>query len=181
MELTVRAAQWDEVERRIRRVPQYADAARIRLTEESLDPARLRPLCRLVRTYRLDGVRRLIAACTAAQVPLFAGIWLKPADGTERLIPPPLIEEHGGQLVIIDGLHRLYEATQTGMGAVTITVLRGELERLPADVMSWDEVSLIDRHTPRTEKFRNLDEAVFRQIHEHIDEGHWPVAGGPTL
>lgn len=170
--LTVRPATWDDVERKVRRVPQYADAARVRLTEETVDPVRLRPLCRLARTYRLDGVRQLMAACDAAGVTLFRGVWLTAVGSPERLVPPPLIEEHGGLLVIIDGLHRLYEAMQTGRGKVTVAVLRGELQRLPADVLTWDEVSLIDRHTLRAEKFRNLDESVFRQIHEHIDERH---------
>ena len=71
--------------------------------------------------------------------------------------------------MIIDGLHRLFEAARTGRRSVSVVVLRGGLQRLPADTLRWEEVSLTDHKTSRDAKFRNLDDSVFRPIHKYID------------
>ena len=165
----LRAAAWADVERRIRCVPEYADENRVQLAEEVVALTSLHPLCRLARSYRLVAVTQLIAVYDAAGLPLFSGVWLTSDIEPARLISPPVIEEHTGRLVIIDGLHRLFEAARTGRRSVSVVVLRGGLQRLPADTLRWEEVSLTDHKTSRDAKFRNLDDSVFRPIHKYID------------
>jgi len=168
--VALRPASWEDVERTIRRVPEYADESRVQLSTETVALDSLRPLCRLARTYRLERVSKLIAACDAARLSPFSGVWFAGESQSPRLIPPPIIEEHSGRLVIIDGLHRLLQAKYAGLRSVSVVVLHGDLARLPADQLTWNEVSLTDHETPRAAKFRNLDDSVFRRIYEHIDQ-----------
>ena len=160
--IEVRAAAWADVERRIRRVPEYADESRVHPSHEVVALPSLGLLCRLARTYRLEGASQLIAVYDTAGLTLFNGVWLTWENEAPRLIPPPVIEEHKGRLVIIDGLHRLFEAVRTGLRSVSAVVLRGDLPRLPADTLTWEELSVTDHETPRALKFQNLDDAVFR-------------------
>jgi len=160
--------EWKHVEVAIRKVPQYQE--NVSLEYIIVSPNSLRPLCLYVRTYRLIEVRAFLTRLVPLGIPLFDGVVTISSDGTKRLIPPPIVEQHGKHLVIIDGLHRVYESIQTKQDQIKVALVRGELEKLPADMLKWEEVSVTDQKLPRTKKFRNLDESRFRHINRFIDE-----------
>lgn len=155
----------DAVEKAIRRVPQYAQG--VRLQQERVAIADLRPLCRLVRSYRIERVTRLLSAYRAAGIVEFAGVF---ADAARTvLLPPPITESHPNGLVIIDGLHRLFLARQAGLEDVGVAVVRGDLPPLPGDPLCWDQVQLVTHSTEREVKFVNFRPNEFRPIKETID------------
>lgn len=165
----IRGAEWSEVLRKIRCIPQYRDSLAVTITETRLSPAQLLPLCRYVRIHRLEKVEKLVEAYQAASLQQFEGAWIL-RDDRDVLLVPPIIEVHHQRNVIIDGLHRVFLGRQSKIALLTVAVVRGDLSPLPADVLSWSEVELTSERVPRSTKFRNLDEANFRDVRQYIDE-----------
>jgi hypothetical protein len=168
--MSVRPANWAETETKLRRIPQYRDEGAVRVQLACVPPEDVRPMCLLVRAYRLGPVEELMAACRHHAVELFRGVWVRGARAHDVLIPPPIVEVHAGRKVIVDGLHRLYCALRLGLPAVWVALVSGVAQELPADVVAWEEVKITERRTSRWEKFRNLDETLFREVKRWIDE-----------
>lgn len=169
--LLLRPATWAQVEQKIRLVPQYRDPGRVSLQPVHVRPADTSPLCLLARVHRLERVVDLIAAYQEQSIPLFEGVWAQPGDGRRFLIAPPILELHRDRRVIIDGIHRLFGCLTRAPEPVLVAVVSGVKQELPADIVDWSQVTLTDRQTERREKFRNLDEARFREINRWIDDG----------
>ncbi len=152
----------------ISKLPHYSHDVTIHFEQVGLDL--LKPLCLFVRTYRLTEVRDLVQTFKDKGITLFNGVWLKSDTGDKRLLPPPVIEVHNNNHVIIDGLHRVYEARCKNIPSLYIAVIRGNLPPLPADILEWSDVQETDKKMSRQEKFRNLNEANFREINKYIDD-----------
>ncbi len=165
--LKAKKANWEQVTGAIRRVPLYGECTTI--THEKLPTQVLKPICAIARTYRLERVGSLVAAYGAAALPLYVGVILSYPTGGSCLVAPPIIEMHGEDYVLIDGLHRLLAARCKGLSAVSVAVVRGELSPLPGDAVSWSCVRTVSCHTSRESKFRNFRPPHFRPISESLD------------
>ena len=168
--IAIRPARWSEVTARIATVPQYTEPANVTIQQERIRPEQLCPLCRLVRVYRLTAIQDLVMAFNNRSIALFDGVWLTRPDGTEHLLPPPIIEVHDHRYVIVDGTHRIFFCLQSHQEHVGVAVVRGLLPPLPADILTWADVEVINRKVPRHQKFRNFDPTQFRRIREFIDD-----------
>jgi hypothetical protein len=167
---TLRLACWSEIEPLLRAVPQYRNSSTVSIQPMLVRLEDLRPLCRLVRTYRLSRVEEQVAAYRAQGLELFQGAWARQEEGVEALVTPPIVESHGQHRAIIGGLHRLYCAHRLRLQEVWVALVGGGLEELPADVLEWSDLEITDRHVPRSAKFRNLDETKFRELKRWIGE-----------
>jgi hypothetical protein len=122
----------------------------------------------------LHRVTDLAAAYRYQGAPLFAGVWIDGANGVRRMIPPPIVELHDDVCVIIDGLHRAYFCLQSGVPCA-VALASGDLPPLPADVLTWSDVRLVDGLLSREQKFRNFDETWFRPVRQRFDEANREV------
>lgn len=163
----VRLADWSAVEEVIRRVPQYRNCRDI--TQEAMPASALRPLCLKARRYRLDRVAELLAAYELASIPLYLGVTLQTASGLRRLLAPPIVERHGSDYILVDGLHRVSLANDKGFSVVIVALAQGDLDPLPGSPLSWDEIETISHHTTRESKFRNFAPRHFRPISQFLD------------
>lgn len=173
--MILRAASWDATESRIRRVPQYAACRSLRECE--FPPARLMPLCKTVRTYRLRRVEELVAGYRHGSIALFRSVLLESDRGGPVLIPPPIIERHASSFVVVDGLHRVYLARALGERAIVVALAQGGLEPLPGAILAWEQIEVRNRHTRRSAKFLNFEERHFRDIPRVLD--HDTPGSGP--
>lgn len=79
---------------------------------------------------------------------------------------PPIIEESGGQLRLLDGTHRSYLAMSVGTTAESI-IVRNVVMQFPTDAQAWRDVRLVDVKPPRAERFAGLKDDYFRDV-KHI-------------
>lgn len=107
-------------------------------------------------------VTRGPAKCTAYVV---AGV---AKDGSPVIAHylPPIIEEHGNALVLLDGVHRNFLIGSVGTTIETL-VLRGVATPFPADTRGWDAVMPVDEKPPKDQRYFNLRPDLFRDL-KHI-------------
>jgi len=76
---------------------------------------------------------------------------------------PPIIEIHGQQAVLIDGIHRsrLCGGAGTTVNAVHISYVDAPL---PFDPITWDDVRIMDEKPPVAERYKNLRKEYFRDL-----------------
>lgn len=161
-ELQLERAEWGIVSRAIRQVSHYCQAASIRQEELPIDL--IRPICRLARTYRLERARHLLRAYDRSDVVPYAGVFASTSGTTKRLIVPPIVEIHGEEHVLIDGLHRTLLASDAGRREMVVVCITGNLPPLPGDPLNWESIQTISHHTPREAKFENYRPEHFRRI-----------------
>ena len=78
----------------------------------------------------------------------------------------PIVEEHGGRLILMDGVHRNFLVRCVGTTIESI-VIRQIGEPFPCDVRSWDEVRVVEEKPPKDQRFFNLRPELFRDV-KHI-------------
>lgn len=79
---------------------------------------------------------------------------------------PPIVETHGRDLVIMDGIHRNYIAKQTGAAFTVILVEPSDLP-FPCSVRNWDEISVIslaDKPKDLGDRYFDLQKDLFRDL-----------------
>ncbi len=80
-------------------------------------------------------------------------------DRKGAVISFPIIEmseDDGGKLIVIDGLHRIFDARRSGLDFVTAVLIENASAAVPAYPVSWDEVKTVESvpSTGEKRKFR---------------------------
>ena len=76
---------------------------------------------------------------------------------------PPLIEENGGRLVLLDGTHRCF-LIKSVVTTIESVVIRGVTAPFPCEPQPWASVRQVDAKPPRPERFVELRPAFFRDV-----------------
>jgi hypothetical protein len=79
---------------------------------------------------------------------------------------PPIIERHGTDFAIIDGIHRNYIAKQTGKSS-SLLLIENVTVPFPCDLRTWDEVRVIsETNKPKDirDRFFGLRQELFRDF-----------------
>ncbi len=120
------------------------------------------PLSRYVDSERLARAIRLQELSTLAGSELYETIVLQ--EGNEfHLIFPPIVEDLGTTIHLIDGTHRLFAARETGILSITVTSVRsGHLPPLPCSPTRWQDIKVTTENIPRSKKLQGLNPALFR-------------------
>lgn len=87
------------------------------------------------------------------------------ADGRPALAHylPPILEEHAGRLILMDGVHRCFLARAIGTTIETI-IVRSPAADFPADVRGWGATRIVDEKPPKDERFFGLRPGLFRDL-----------------
>jgi pyrimidine deaminase RibD-like protein len=93
-------------------------------------------------------------------------------EGSPWLMTPPVVEElTDGTVVIIDGLHRIFEARSRGQESVEAIVVGGispqSLPSLP--LRGWDEIAIEAFKRPREERYVDYVPSNFRPLRAAYD------------
>lgn len=76
---------------------------------------------------------------------------------------PPIVEEHGGRMHLLDGTHRNFLVKSVGTTVETI-VIRGVKAPFPCKPQSWKTVHSVDVKPPVEARFEDLRSDLFRDV-----------------
>ena len=79
---------------------------------------------------------------------------------------PPIVEQHGAELVIMDGIHRDYIIKSTGT-VINAVVVKNVTTPFPCSFHSWDELKVIgleEKPKDINERYFDLNKGLFRDL-----------------
>lgn len=76
---------------------------------------------------------------------------------------PPIVEQNGDRLLLLDGVHRNFLIKAVGTTIETI-IVRNVTAPFPCDPQSWEKVLPVDEKPPRPLRFFNLRPELFRNV-----------------
>ena len=79
---------------------------------------------------------------------------------------PPLIEQHGPELIIMDGIHRAFIVKQTG-AAINAIIIRNVSVPFPCGMHPWSDIRVIglaDKPKDINERYFELKKELFRDL-----------------
>jgi len=76
---------------------------------------------------------------------------------------PPIVEQHGDQMVLLDGVHRNFLILRSGTTVETV-LIRGVDAPFPATPQRWEVVKPVDAKPPVEERFFDLRQEFFRDV-----------------
>ena len=105
-------------------------------------------------------------------IPLYTTCWIRRSNELDyRLVMPPVAEQHGDYLAVVDGVHRLYGAWMQQTKSVSVIVVRGDLPKPASPPVRWNELREYDkrkRYVSRRDKFRQLRLDEFRPVGSYL-------------
>lgn len=164
---TPKAIQRSAVEAYLRRVPQYGNTS-IRFVLQNVEISSLFSLERNIREFRLianDGLFEWYSKQNAVPYePLAIGV----TEGYESPILPPVIEVHGRDRIIIEGVTRCYAAMRDHQSSVKAIVLTGVTAPLPGQPIPLDRVAIASTSIPLAQNMLDPDTAYLRPIERGV-------------
>ena len=148
----------------LRTVPHYAKIASDHVDLKQVTIGKLYAAGKYVKSRRIARISGIIEGYKRYGIEL-----LKPCRLTtcrsERLLLPPIVEEHEGKLVVIDGHHRIWSAvTKYQMKEVWCIVLTG-LTGLPGEPLPFADQQVSSDELDRENVFIGYNAANFRDIY----------------
>jgi hypothetical protein len=78
---------------------------------------------------------------------------------------PPIVEEHYGHRVLLDGIHRNYLVMKIGTTLETV-VVKGVRTTFPAKPQRWSQIKVVNEKPVLEDRYFDLQHSLFRQLHE---------------
>lgn len=148
----------------IREISPYYSRARISTTIVRLDE--VHPVSRTVEARRLKRARRLVRLMRQRDRTFFESCLLKyRGEASYHLVLPPVVERAGGNLVVVDGVHRLTALDRSDHHPKDVSVVLIRDSRLPRPAAVPCKLSDIEvtYYDPKPSvKFRRLQPDLFR-------------------
>lgn len=161
-EVSVLGSQsWAEIELALRRVLQYQQAT---IKEKIVNLSDLKPLYRYVEAEKYERIKALAKRLGTHKMSLWRSFQMFTSQ-YRRLVCPPIVERHGTELVIVDGLKRIYHAREMEESVITVCLVEDIRAPLPGRPLEWEElvVDPIDGHT-KFEKFKEFSQSDWRDL-----------------
>lgn len=129
------------------------------ITLETMDPNHLNPCALYVLKENIDRTINLRGHFLSQGIDILAMTADQAAieyiyEGQPYRISPPMIEmseDDGNIPIVTDGLHRVWLARSIGM-PVNVLKIQNIAAPIPALPVSWDEVNIVDKVPPTSEK-----------------------------
>lgn len=108
-------------------------------------------------------------------VPMLQPTWIDfYQSGVSSLAIPPIVEESGGNLFIIEGHVRALQCQRRGMEAFDAVVVRNAREPLPVDPPPpFGQITLESKTVPKSEQFPSYVDSRWRYIERDVRNAHW--------
>ncbi len=158
----------DEVRHILSRIPHYSRLTTNSISIEMVSCASLYSCCRTVKAANVAKGSPLLEGYERFGLEFFEPCRVE-GSGNRTVVLPPIVERQpDGTLVIIDGMHRIYNlTTRTDAQQVMCLVLSGA-GPLPSDPIPFQDVRLSVTKKPRVDNFPNYKHEHFRDI-EAVD------------
>jgi len=94
--------------------------------------------------------------------------------GTPWAFFPPIMERDlSGCIVVVDGVHRVYDAIRRGATSIDAIIVDGVDAPLPARAVQGFEPNILARKRERRDRYVDYDERAFRAIRQALGRGGW--------
>lgn len=143
-----------EVKTLVGGVPVYKDA---KIGYELVHPNSLYPTAKYVMRENLSRVSRIRGEIKDRDIYTTAGV----VEHDGHLIGNPIVEVINGRRIIVDGLHRVYDARRNNSG-IMVAVVDGVLHDYPpiGEAVSWDDVVEVSEKPLHSRQLRDLRTGV---------------------
>ncbi|WP_291127578.1 patatin-like phospholipase family protein [Flavobacterium sp. UBA7682] len=139
------------------KIPMYREC---HIYSELVEVDKLIPLNKYLERLKLNRVKQLEKLLSKSNLSNSAYI-----ESCPWVILPPIIEKlNNGELVIIDGTHRVYNARQNDLKHLKAIVIENNKVEIPSKTNSWEKVVIKFEKKSREERYIDYDESLFRPI-----------------
>jgi hypothetical protein len=161
-----------DVESALRQTRQYN---RAKLDLRTVKMANLKPLHRFIDAVEYGRVQQLAEKMVLHKLPLWSIAKLQ-APASDKVICPPIIEIHDGDLLITDGLARVYYSRQKGSAEIVAYVIVGVSEPPVGSAWTWDKIEIVE-HTnySKQENFQNFNAQYWRELDNTHTALEWVI------
>lgn len=162
----------DDLLNRLKCVEQYRDQ-KITMNIEEVDVNRIVFLTRYVKSYKFSQIQRLFEIYRDNQFEYFESVQITYSfNGAEITMPitPPLAEEHGGKLYLLEGNSRLtYLVKDLKVSRVKLIIVRNVSAKLPSTGKFTSQHLLIsDEAKVGNTRYEEWDGKQYRHIEEAV-------------
>jgi hypothetical protein len=152
---------------RIRSIGQYSrPGADVSIENVSIE--RLVSLTRFVREYKYKQIRHLIQLYRNLGVPLFDPAAVLLNTGESSIVTPPVVEESGGEFILIEGSTRATFCRDEGITQFKCVVVRGVTDPLPSSPVPFRQVRVVGRTLGAEQRYEHFNYAHFRSIERGV-------------
>lgn len=163
----LRVIPFEQIAQALRRGVNFYRTAKFELIEIDISD-----LCFLSNDVELFKLRRVastnrIMRLSSKEPPLHV-------VGTPWGFYPPIIERDGqGRNVVVDGVHRIYQARHESRNRINAIVVSGVEASLPAvPIYPWSP-NIIPMKRQRVDRYESYDDELFRPIRHALESGSW--------
>jgi hypothetical protein len=156
-------------------VHQYANADEVKISVERISTKKLVATSRLVREYKYNQIRHLIDMYRRLGIEIFEPAAVQLPHGLITIVTPPVVEELGSDLILIEGSTRAIFCRDEGIESFKCLVVRGVSAPPPSRTYRFDRVRITGRALPVSERYEGFDYANFR----HIERAMHPINSLP--
>jgi predicted acylesterase/phospholipase RssA len=126
-------------------------------------------LQRTVKEYKFLQIRQHISDLQSHHCDLFDLRKVAFPDGTHSIVTPPVIENHNGQLILIEGNTRLFHCLARGIDKVTAIIVHNAHPTLPASSpQKLNSLRITSSTTTLEANYSNVNKSEFRRIEEAV-------------
>ncbi len=166
--LRMQTVPTDQLFNLMKRVPQYENAT-FELIDLPLDD-NLQCMQAEVKEFKLLQIADLAENFRGEGVALFSPMYAMLGDGYESLIMPPVVEEAGSSLVLIEGHSRAYYCLSQSLPSMKAVRVRGAKEPLPGTPSRFLDSYVSSRTLRSDQLIKSLVQSRFRLIEKFVRE-----------
>lgn len=152
---------------RIKSVGQYSKPG-VDVTIENTPIEKLVSLTHFVREYKYRQIRHLVELYKTLDIQLFDPAVVMLNTGEKSFVTPPVVEESGGQFILIEGSTRAKFCLDEGISEIKCVVVRGVRDPLPSTPVPFERVRVLGRTLDPGQRYKGLNYADFRKIERSV-------------
>lgn len=144
-------------------VPHYQQLTANEVRFQVVDIQSLWSTSLFVKDYKFNNIRSIIEAYDRQGLQVFSPC-LCISHIRRSILMPPILEEHAGRLVVVDGMHRLFYRLVIMQKPDALCMVVSTRTDLPSTPIPFTRVQMWPHKLPRDQAFDNYRPELFRNI-----------------
>ena len=126
-------------------------------------------ITKYIRGFKYRQIANIIDIYRSNHLELFHPIKMTLSDNKYTIVTPPVIEQHGDNLYVIEGNTRLTYLWKHGVKEILVTIVKGVMDPLPsAGRFSINDILITDKAVSGEDRYEDFDYQRFRKIEKAI-------------
>jgi hypothetical protein len=101
-------------------------------------------------------------------IPLFDSAAVTLNTGEKSIVTPPVVEESGGQFILVEGSTRATFCRDEGISNINCVVVRGVTDPLPSTPVPLRQVRVVGRTLDTGQRYERFNYTHFRSIERSV-------------